>query len=85
MQWILILLIKDDAKQYIDIINAKINSTIKTQPSTVAALIPVIMHIGLFDPKLNLESVVEILLPYCMGANFKLRVYSQVCINKQKM
>ncbi|CAH0552971.1 unnamed protein product [Brassicogethes aeneus] len=77
MQWLLILITKNDVYEQILTIKKTIDGSTKTQPSTIAAFIPVLMHLAVTNQDFYLD-VIQILLPYCMGAHFKLRVYSQI-------
>ncbi|KAJ8969655.1 hypothetical protein NQ314_001657 [Rhamnusium bicolor] len=77
MQWLLFYLLKDEHTSLF-IITAKIDSSTKTQPSTIVAFIVVLLHLTLAKSDSSWYSTVEALLPWCMGAHFKLRVYSQV-------
>lgn len=51
--------------------------------STTATLIPILYHVALLSAKEDIfAEVIDLLLPWTMGANFKLRVYAQVMANK---
>ncbi|KAK9875335.1 hypothetical protein WA026_007731 [Henosepilachna vigintioctopunctata] len=83
LQWLLIILILSDPFKHLEVMIEKLNISSLSHPSFLVALIPVVYHVILV---LNSEKVwfqvSEIFLPLAMGANFKLRVYSQVCTSR---
>lgn len=80
LQWLLFALLKDH-DDYFDDIRAEIDTANKTQPSTIVAFIVVLLQLTLHREEPYWFLTVEALIPWGMGANFKLRVYSQVTYN----
>ncbi|KAJ8968988.1 hypothetical protein NQ317_014490 [Molorchus minor] len=79
MQWLLFLLIKHEPDA-LSLIAIKIKNSSKTQPSSIAAFTMVLLFLTMSQPESFWMSTVELLLPWCMGPNFKLRVYAQMAI-----
>ncbi|KAJ8962246.1 hypothetical protein NQ318_018219, partial [Aromia moschata] len=84
MQWLLYSLLKHD-NDALSLIAAKIESATKTQPSTVAAFMLVLLYLTRIKSESFWFSVVEVLLPWCMGPHFKLRIYAQMTIKALEM
>ncbi|KAL3285789.1 hypothetical protein HHI36_000313 [Cryptolaemus montrouzieri] len=83
LQWLLIILLSSNPVEHFCILVEKINTASLSHPSFVIALIPVLYHLVLLmnDSKFWFE-VTDTLLPWTMGANFKLRVYCQVALKE---
>lgn len=90
MQWLLIILVSK-LPDHLSLIILMVGTANLSRPSSIVALIPVVYHLVISheDEEYWFE-VTDALLPWTMGANFKLRVYSQVmlqhiiCFNKMK-
>ncbi|XP_018573057.1 probable methyltransferase TARBP1 [Anoplophora glabripennis] len=82
MQWLLLCLVKDQDDDYFNSIKVKIDTASKSQPSTIVAFIMVLLHLTLNRQESHWFSAVEALIPWSMGAHFKLRVYSQAALKK---
>ncbi|KAJ8912072.1 hypothetical protein NQ315_000577, partial [Exocentrus adspersus] len=82
MQWLLFSLLKDQDSNCLNLIKTKIDSTSKTRPSSIIAFIVVLLHLTLYKEEFYWFSAIEMLIPWCMGAHFKLRVYSQAAVRK---
>lgn len=79
IQWLLMKLLNGDEKA-LQIITSTLESTLSTKVSAVSALIPILFHVTLLTlTETILLNTMDSLLPWTMGTNFKLRVYSQVC------
>lgn len=78
LQWLLFALLKNHNDDYFNHIKAKIDTATKTQPSTIASFIVVLLQLTLQREESFWFLTIEALIPWSMGANFKLRVYSQV-------
>lgn len=78
IEWLLIRLLNGDEDTLNIIVNG-LESAVSTKVSTVSALISILYHVTLLN---NTEDIwlrtMDLLLPWTMGANFKLRVYTQV-------
>lgn len=79
MQWLLVLLIRDTPKHVHKIVN-KMYLANRSQVSTIGAFAPVLCHVGLGESQEFIETLIQIMLDWTMGAHFKLRIYSQVSI-----
>lgn len=82
MEWLLIrLLAKDDEGR--KIVTSVLKYNTRSQVSKISAFILILYHM---TTKTGSEAVwletIEYLLPWTMGANFKLRVYAQTAIKK---
>lgn len=79
IEWLLIRLLENNDKA-IKIISEIL---ISTKVAATAMLIPILYHLALLRRTENdVVVVIELLLPWTMGANFKLRVYAQVIFKK---
>ncbi|XP_045474733.1 uncharacterized protein LOC123680729 [Harmonia axyridis] len=80
LQWLLIILVSQ-SPSYLSLMIEKVETTNLSNTSSVVALIPVVYHLvtSLKDEECWYQAT-NALLPWTMGANFKLRVYSQVTL-----
>lgn len=80
MQWLLICLLQNE-KNTLSLIKNCLESAIRTRVSTISAFVPVLYHLTVSgDCFLNWEDVRDVILPWTMGAHFKLRLYAQVML-----
>lgn len=77
MQWLLILLLGDDAVGN-ELIVDTIKNTDLTRVSSISALIVVLYHTALKMGEQDQIKVASGMVRFTMGAHFKLRLYSQV-------
>ncbi|XP_017768790.1 PREDICTED: uncharacterized protein LOC108556947 [Nicrophorus vespilloides] len=79
VQYLLIQLLADSSQLLIDAIEISNKST----PNTVSGFIPILYGLALNKKDVDFSmTCVEAMLPWTMGANFKLRLYSQHAIIK---
>lgn len=74
MQWLLIRLLCNN-KNSLTVIKDSLNSADRTRVSSITAFVPVLYHL---TTNIDCEEVIDVILPWTMGAHFKLRLYAQV-------
>ncbi|XP_044746564.1 uncharacterized protein LOC123308086 [Coccinella septempunctata] len=80
LQWLLIILVTE-TPDYLKLMIKKVETENFSHPSTVVTLIPVMYHlVTSLGDKVYWNEFTDALIPLMMGANFKLRVYSQVIL-----
>ncbi|EEZ98052.1 uncharacterized protein LOC103315209 [Tribolium castaneum] len=82
MQWLLISLLQTDSDVFIQTINNNLKSVNNNRPSTTSGFIPILYNLVTLQREAQWEQVTEMLLPYTMGPQFKLRIFSQVALVK---
>lgn len=80
--WLLIRLQQDDEKGLETIIGYLEAPGAAMKISSITTLIIILYHLTLLSAKeYNFSNTIDLLLPWTMGANFKLRVYAQVSMS----